>query len=365
MAIRYYHPSLLFEVTARTVDGAFFFDPLKHRGFGPAFNAIVAIAQARHKVRVYAYFFMSNHYHAIYGADDPDAFANFLCEVHGNIARYANRLLRRSGPVFNGRCDVMPIVPGDLCLPKRLCYIMGQAIKVQGGWDVGNWPGANTNRALMYGEALVGRRFDQHQKTLDKRLVGGPKPDESYVTEHRVMLSPLPCWAHLSESELRARYQAVALEAQLLHANKVNTDDRTVQINEITQETSMPTQPPMAVACAPRRDQPKAASQPLSDQQRAAMSAQKPNPQARDCKKRRPAAYADSDEQADRYREAYERICERHAKAREELAEQAALALRGQAAKAVKFPLYTFAAVARTGSLALELGLSADLGTAD
>ncbi len=359
MTIRYYHPSLLFEVTTRTVGGAFLIDPVQYPEFGPAFHAIIARAQRKYPVQVYAYFAMSNHYHGIYGAPDPDTMADFLCEVHSGMARYANRILDRRGPVFAGRCDVRPILPGDHILPDRLCYIMGQAVKVDEQWDMHNWPGAHTNRALMYGEPVVGRHFDYHQQTLDKRRKAGAASGEAYTTLPEVKLSVLPCWQDLPEAEIRAKYQTVGAEAWRVFGKAASTKGGFVQAYEIAGQSGRPQPPPQAMPPRPA---------PLSEESKRAMMADRPPPKAAaghgERKRKKPPVHADTPELAKAYMQAYERIREAHLKAREELAEQALLALKGQVAKAVRFPLYTFAAVARTGRLALELGLKAELGTA-
>ncbi|MBM4344092.1 MAG: hypothetical protein FJ100_12055 [Deltaproteobacteria bacterium] len=360
MSIRYYHPELLFEVTSRTVGGAFLFDPVACPEFGPAFHAIIARAQRRYAVKVYAYFAMSNHYHAIYSAPDPDTMADFLCEVHAGMARYANRVLERHGPVFAGRCDVRPILPGDKILPERLCYIMGQAIKADSKWSLVNWPGANTNRALMYGEPVVGRHFDYHQQTLDARRKRGVEVDEAYSTLPEVELSVLPCWESLPEHEIRAKYQAAGAEAWRTFAKDQTRGPMDpmgwggVQTAEIAGQSQATPPRPATVA-------------PLPEEARKSMTAARPKPAAArkprdDGRKKKPPVHADTPHLAERFMEAFAQVCAAHAKARADLAEQAQLALRGQQAQAVKFPLYTFAAVARTGRLAAEMGLTSPIG---
>ena len=351
MSIRYFHPSLLFEVSTRTVAGAYLLDPVANPEVGPAFHAIIARAQEKYAVKVYAYFAMSNHYHAIYGAPDPDTMADFLCEVHAAMARYANRVLGRYGPVFAGRCDVRPILPGDKALPDRVCYIMGQAIKTSEQWTLENWPGANTNRALMYGESVIGHHFDQHQRTLDKRRKGGPEIDEAYTSKPEVRLSVLPCWKDLPESEIRTKYQSVAAEAVIRFSK-----GGFVQTGEIAEQSAARLPKPPSVSPQPPK------LPPLTDEARGAMMAQRPKPAAtpeqHDRKRKKLPVHADTIAEAEAYMAAYGHICAAHAQARADLAEQAQLALQGQQAKAVRFPLYTFAAVARTARLALELGLA-------
>ncbi len=352
MSIRYYCPALLFEVTARTVGGAFLFDPVAHPGFAAAFNAIIALAQKKHGIRVYAYFAMSNHYHGIFGAEDPNSFADFLCDVHGNMARYANRVGGRVGPVFNGRCDVTPIIAGDKCLAERVAYIMAQAVKVDRCWTLDNWPGANTNRALLYGEPVVGKHFAHRRKTLDARRKDGPEPDDTYTTEQAVAVSPLPGWEALPESELRSRYRAigeVATERFALRKSTGTGAEGTGAEGGIVQAPASAGEPATASA--------------LTDAQKAWMQMPRPRPKKTEHKRqRRPEAYADSQAQLARYRDAYKAIRQAHANARRALEKQAERALRGKRAKSVQFPLWTFAAVAPLGRLAREAGKPAVLG---
>jgi hypothetical protein len=410
VTLRYYHPLHLFEVTTRTVAGAQLLDPVAYPEFGPALTGILARAQRKYGVRIYAYFVMSNHYHAIYGADTPDALADFLCAVHANMAILVNRVLDRYGPVFAGRCHIRPIVVGETVLMDRLCYIMGQAMKAHERWTIDNWPGANSNRALMYGEPAAGRLFDYHRQTLDKRRKSGASADEAYTSELAVQLSVAPCWMHLPEPEIRAKYLAVAAEAVRKFAkggivqNHESTQESPVPPSAVGQGPPLtdapppapgrshagvpsPSEVPLATDAVPTAATPIPAAsneaahpvqppppwklpayQPptLTDEQKRAMQAMRPRPKAakepRDRKRKKLPVHADTRAEQERYMQAYEQICEAHAQARAELAEQAERALRGLSTKAVRFPLYTFAAVVRTGRLALQLGLSAPVG---
>ncbi len=369
MSIRYYNPALLFEVTARTIGGAFLFDPVIHHGFAAAFNAIIAIAQKKHGIRIYAYFAMSNHYHGIFGADNPDSFADFLCDVHGNMARYANRVQGRIGPVFNGRCDVTPIIAGDKCLSDRIAYIMGQAIKVDRHWTLDNWPGANTNRALLYGEPVVGKHFARHRKTLDARRKDGPKADEAYTSEQVVAVSPPPGWEALPEPELRARYRSIGQEAVRRFGQAACPEGGNVQVAANPDQSSgleaefrgeAPSQTGAAAAAAAGAgDSPTG----LTEAQRAWMQMPRPRPPKKEHKRqRRPSAYADTPAKIARYRDGYKAIRQAHLNARRELEKQTERALRGKRARAVQFPLWTFAAVAPLGRLARDAGKVAALG---
>lgn len=212
--IRFYHPGLIFEVSRRVIAGEFLFDPSISPQIGPAFHAIIARAQKEHGITVYAYFVLSNHYHGLFQAPTADSLADFLRDVHADMARYANRLHERSGPVFCGRAHVKPVNPDEASVTGRLAYIMGQAIKIENSpWTIENWPGANTNKALMYGESIVGTYFDKHRKDLESRRKAGPQADEHYTSHPQVELSVLPFWKNRPPHEQRTAYQGVAAQS--------------------------------------------------------------------------------------------------------------------------------------------------------
>ena len=326
--IRLYTPDTIFEVTARTANGAFWFDPVAHPEIAAAFHAIFARAQQKHGVKVYAYFVLSNHYHALYSAPDADSLADFLGAVHAAMARFANRVNGRTGPVF-ARNSYVKAVVDEPAMVSRLAYIMGQGVKIKGICSVDGWPGAHTNVALTAGEPLQGVHFDQHQKTLDSRRVGGPDADENYVTRPIVALSVLPCWRDLSADQRLERYRAVAAQAdqRFRHPDNVDVSTKVAFVhhpniaNEVSSEAdNRPT--PTAVREQPK---PKRAKRPKSI-----------------------SCHAGSKQAHDAYAVAYRAICEQHREAQTRLAEQAARALAGaRTVDPVVFPAHTFACAPR------------------
>jgi len=67
------------------------------------------------------------------------------------------------------------------------------------------WPGVHSVEALRDGKPLVGHWINRTKEHAARQL-RREKPDpETYTSEERVVLSPLPCWAHLPEEEIRRR----------------------------------------------------------------------------------------------------------------------------------------------------------------
>ena len=398
--IRFLPSTFLVEVSRRTLNGKFLFDPVENPHTAEAFHAIIARAQQEHGVDVHAYFVMSNHYHALYSSPNPDALADFLRDVHSEMARYSNTIHELTGPVFAGRCHIKPVFPDEATTANRLAYIMGQALKIkESRWTIDNWPGANTNRALMYGDKLVGKHFNNARKILDSRRKGGPLADDDYTSRPEVVLTVLPCWKHLPVDDQRARYQALAKAA----AERFGEDGVTSQHIDSAGEyrsrgpdfqvPAVATAAPVATAFDAIDEtgrvqrpigQPRGLAghfgadgagkilsfnsdeQPNCDSNGAASPADAGFPneiQARPKPKkggRIKAHYVHAANKQDEaaFDKAYREARAQHFEAQEELRNQAKRALRGKAAKLVMFPPYTFGCAVRTGDLRQELGLA-------
>ena len=398
--IRFLPPQFLVEVSRRTLNGKFLFDPVENPHTAEAFHAIIARAQQEHRVDVHAYFIMSNHYHALYSSPNLDALADFLRDVHSEMARYSNTIHELTGPVFAGRCHIKPVFPDEATTTNRLAYIMGQAVKIkESRWTIDNWPGANTNRALMYGDKLVGKHFDNACKILDSRRKGGPLADDDYTSRPEVVLTVLPCWKHLPVEDQRARYQALAMAA----AERFGEDGVTSQHldkaceypehrPDIPRRPAAPA-PPTAVAVAASVEA-DSAQRPTSqvgdaaDQFKSVVPGKILSPQGDEhagCRSKGATSqteYGNSKEIEARpkpkkggrtkahfvhaankqdeaaFDKAYREAQTQHREAQEQLRNQAKLALSGQAAKLVMFPPYTFGCAVRVGGLRQELGLA-------
>jgi hypothetical protein len=73
------------------------------------------------------------------------------------------------------------------------------------------WPGVHAVRALLEDEPLEGYWFDRTQEYAACRR--GKKHERlEFATRYSVTLSPLPCWAHLSPEQQRARVADVVHE---------------------------------------------------------------------------------------------------------------------------------------------------------
>lgn len=76
------------------------------------------------------------------------------------------------------------------------------------------WPGANCVAALSDGEPIIGTWFERTEQYNASRW-GREVDEEDFGVEEEVVLTPLPCWADLSEEE---RHELVQLMIEEIEA---------------------------------------------------------------------------------------------------------------------------------------------------
>ena len=75
------------------------------------------------------------------------------------------------------------------------------------------WPGVNTAAALLQGKSLTGHWIDRPRQYAARNR-GEDVSDERFAVEETMILSPLPCWAHLSPERYRQRIEALVEEVE-------------------------------------------------------------------------------------------------------------------------------------------------------
>jgi len=122
------------------------------------------------EVSLIAFFFASNHFHLILSASSSAAVSAFTGHLESNVARLANQLHGWRGPLWEWRFPAIPILDDESALAK-LRYLLSHGCKE------------------------------------------GLKPEEAYI-RYPIPLSPLPCWAELSEEERRAKVRAMVADIE-------------------------------------------------------------------------------------------------------------------------------------------------------
>ncbi|HSS52667.1 MAG TPA: transposase [Thermoanaerobaculia bacterium] len=199
-------PRTLVFITCRTVQGRFLLRP------GPALNDIVlgtlGRCQRNHDLTLCAITALSSHFHLLAVVESTYQIASFMRDFKSKLAREINRLTDWQGPVFARRYDMAVVTEEEGAQIERLAYILSNGVKEDLVEHVRDWPGVQSARALLDGELLTGHWFE---RTREYAARNRRQPFEPlrFATEETVVLSPIPCWAHLTPNQYRARVAAL------------------------------------------------------------------------------------------------------------------------------------------------------------
>ena len=233
----------LAEVTTRTFQGRFLLTP------GPALNRIIvgALARAsrRHEVKVVAAAFVSNHFHLAVWVEDSDQLAGFMTLFNSKLAREVARLTGWTDKVWSRRYQAIVVSQEEGAQVDRLRYILAHGCKEGLVARLSEWPGVHAAPAILAGAPLEGIWHDRTREYL-ARIQGKEFCPEEYAEAEVLSFSPLPCWAHLSAEQYRARVgrlveeieaeaaaQAVRSGREPLGVEAVRRQERTARPNRI------------------------------------------------------------------------------------------------------------------------------------
>jgi REP element-mobilizing transposase RayT len=202
----------LVEVTLRTIHSRFLLRP------GLVINQIIigvlGRAQRKYPIRVCGYVCASNHLHFLLDVDNAHQLASFMRYVGSNLARKVGGFVGWRDKIWSRRYQAIVISSEEEAQVARLRYCLAHGVKEGLVETVKEWPGVHCARALMTGEVAEGIWFDQTQEYAARRR--GEKFDRmKYARRETLVLSPLPCWRHLSE-EMQRNLVAEIAQRQLV-----------------------------------------------------------------------------------------------------------------------------------------------------
>ena len=209
--VRYYNPKYLHEVTIRTNNGKFAFDP-NNEELSRQIIGLLFLAATIYNIKIIAIHFMSNHYHGLFDIPSSGRFCKFLMYFHGNLARLGYEHLGTKGKFWSDNKWVA-VAQDEVSVARRIRYILGQAVKARLVEHPIQFPGVSCARPMIDGKPLIGSVIDLTQRYRDAQLKAGAGPLEVYTRPVEVAISPPPCWSDLSPGELQLRYRAIADEA--------------------------------------------------------------------------------------------------------------------------------------------------------
>jgi putative transposase len=202
-------PRTLVSITNRTIQGRYLLTP------GPSFNdlflGILGRTQRLHKMAIAAVNVLSNHFHFLLVVDDAQEVADFMRDLQSKLAREVNRLTGWKGPVFGHRYNMTVVTDEEPAQVERLKYVLANGVKENLVERACQWPGVHSAEALMHGTPLEGHWFDRTREHA-ARNQGEELSLEEHVFAESVVLSSIPCWAHLPADRYRERMKNLVEE---------------------------------------------------------------------------------------------------------------------------------------------------------
>jgi hypothetical protein len=185
----------LVEVTCRAQQGRLLLLP------SPELNDIVlgvlGRAQRLYPVRLCAYVFLANHFHLLLDIDDAQQLSLFMGYFNSNLAREIARRTGWEDKVWGRRYQAIPVSDEEPAQVARLEYLLSHGCKEGLVEHVIDWPGVHCATALLTGDPVEGTWFDRTQEWAARQR-GESFAARRYALTEEVVLSPLPCWRHLS-----------------------------------------------------------------------------------------------------------------------------------------------------------------------
>ena len=199
--LRFVPPRSLVEITCRTQHGRHLLRP--DDMFVAIVIGILARAQGLTGMCIHAFVFLSNHFHILLSPEDAHQLARFMCFLNSNLAREGGRRYDWRERFFGRRYRSIPVSAEEEAQVARLKYLLSHGCKEGLVSTPADWPGAHCIQALLRGAPLEGLWFDRTKEFRVRRRGLAFRAARVRHCES-VQLTPLPCWSHLQEQEVRS-----------------------------------------------------------------------------------------------------------------------------------------------------------------
>jgi REP element-mobilizing transposase RayT len=187
-------------VTNRCFQQRFLFRPSKE--VNRIILGCLARAAAKHHVRLFAFVFMSNHFHMLVQAlfmNLPD----FMRDFQSSVARELNRLHGREGDFFERRYSAEQVLDDEAFL-DRLNYTLNNPCNDDLVRHVEDWPGINSWKFHKTQEPMVGEWLDRKELRRIRRKDDGASKEDAYETFKLELATP-PMFEDLDAAEAQAK----------------------------------------------------------------------------------------------------------------------------------------------------------------
>ena len=199
--IRNFKPGTTLEITSRTIQSRFLLKPSQLVTL--ILLGVLGRAAKMYDIQLHAFVFLSNHFHLLLTIPDVGSLALFMNYLKTNISKECGKIYDWKGTLWDRRYTAIPILD-DAALVERLDYILEQGCKENLVDDPRKWPGASSVNALINGTTPKGLWFDRTAE-YNARRAGKEFGTYDFAEEVTVPLTPIPCWADLTDQEYSAR----------------------------------------------------------------------------------------------------------------------------------------------------------------
>jgi len=162
---------------------------------------VLGRAQAKYSIELYAFVFLSNHFHILMRADSPHQMARFIGFLKANIAKELGRLHGWREKFWGRRYHSASLADSESTQIARFRYLLANGCK-EGLVDSPlSWPGVSSAPSLYSGrETLRGVWFDRTAEHRSRPSSAGKR----FPCDETVRLTPLPFLADRRLDERRA-----------------------------------------------------------------------------------------------------------------------------------------------------------------
>jgi REP element-mobilizing transposase RayT len=200
--VRHFDPQTIYFISSRTLQSRLLMVPRKKTN--ELIGGILARAVRQCEVELFAYVFMSNHFHAMVRAPSAIAMSEFMQRLQSTIAVKVGRLVRWRGRFFARRYSAEPIVDEGAQV-ERLRYILRHGVKEGLVAKVKEWPGLSCFHALLDEGRASPQRWRNWTRRgkleLNEGIKIGRFSDDCPSESESLTLTPLPCWKELTAQQ--------------------------------------------------------------------------------------------------------------------------------------------------------------------
>ena len=214
--LRMYAPEGIYFITCRTFQARLLMRPSSQ--VNELIGGVLARSVERFGVEVFAFVFLSNHFHLLVRAR-AGTHASFMQYLLSNLSKKVGRLVDWKGSFWGRRYSAEPVLD-DAALVGRMKYILSHGVKERLVDKCADWPGLSCLPFLTGIASRAYRWFNWTRRWNKRRSVGGDGAllSDSWAETHVLRLSPLPCWERLAEATRLALVRCLVQDIEAEHA---------------------------------------------------------------------------------------------------------------------------------------------------